>query len=309
MKIAIVGVGEIARNQHIPSIEASKDWELAATVSRAGKVDGVEAFTDIDDMLRARDDIGVVSLCLPPVPRFDYAAKALKAGRHVMLEKPPGATLAECAALEAMAMDAGRTLYATWHSRQASKVRLARHWLADKTLHALKIVWREDVRKWHPGQDWIWQPGGLGVFDPGINALSIMTEILPVPVHLKHARLEVPSNRQTPIAAQMEFVHPDGASVAAEFDWRRDGGETWSIFVDTGAGSLTLHDGGARLELDGVMDEADPETPGDGEYPRLYARMAELVASGEMETDVSPLRHVADAFMLGRREIVDPFVE
>jgi D-galactose 1-dehydrogenase len=43
----------------------------------------------------------------------------------------------------------------------------------------VNVIWREDVRVWHPGQDWIWQPGGLGVFDPGINALSIITHILP----------------------------------------------------------------------------------------------------------------------------------
>jgi hypothetical protein len=43
----------------------------------------------------------------------------------------------------------------------------------------VEIVWHEDVRKWHPGQQWIWEPGGFGVFDPGINALSIATRIFP----------------------------------------------------------------------------------------------------------------------------------
>ncbi|MFX5656779.1 hypothetical protein ABTE24_21610, partial [Acinetobacter baumannii] len=49
----------------------------------------------------------------------------------------------------------------------------------------VKVIWREDVRHWHPDQEWIWQPGGLGVFDPGINALSIVTEILPQAMFLK----------------------------------------------------------------------------------------------------------------------------
>ena len=102
LKVALAGIGKIARDQHIPAITASPDWELAAAVSRHATVDGVEAYEDFGAMLEARPDIGVVSLCMPPVPRFDYARAAIAAGRHVMLEKPPGATLSECHALEAM---------------------------------------------------------------------------------------------------------------------------------------------------------------------------------------------------------------
>src|SRR5690606_18117672 len=113
MKIALVGIGKIAKDQHLPAINASSDWELAATVSRNESsmvLEGVDRFTNIEDMLAERPDIGVVSLCLPPVPRYAVAEAALKAGRHVMLEKPPGATLAEVHALEASAKMAGVTL-------------------------------------------------------------------------------------------------------------------------------------------------------------------------------------------------------
>ena len=70
MKIALVGIGKIARDQHVPALAASHDWSLAATVSRQGSVDGVQAFDDFGSMLEARPDISTVSLCLPPVPRF-----------------------------------------------------------------------------------------------------------------------------------------------------------------------------------------------------------------------------------------------
>ena len=46
MQIALVGIGKIALDQHVPAIAASSDWELAATVSRKGTVEGVPAFTD-----------------------------------------------------------------------------------------------------------------------------------------------------------------------------------------------------------------------------------------------------------------------
>lgn len=295
MKIALVGIGKIALDQHVPAIAASPDWELAATVSRKGSVDGIESFDDFATFLAARPDIKVVSLCLPPVPRFDYAEAALKMGRHVMLEKPPGATLAEVYALQSLAAAQGLTLYTTWHSRMAKAVAAAKAYLSDKSILHAHITWREDVRKWHPGQDWVFEPGGMGVFDPGINALSILTEILPAPVHLTAATLEFPSNCQTPIAARLTF----SGQITADFDWRQEGPQTWDIELETDAGPIALRLGGNILEI--ARTPSSGENTIMGEYPALYARMAELVKTNTSEVDLAPMIHVADALTLGRR--------
>jgi D-galactose 1-dehydrogenase len=301
LSVALVGIGKIATDQHVPAIAASPDWQLAATVSRNGAVQGVDAFRDMETMLASCPQVEVVSLCLPPVPRFGYAAAALRAGRHVMLEKPPGATLAEVHTLMAMAEASGVSLYATWHSRMAKGVAAAKAWLAGKPVTRAHITWRESVRKWHPGQDWVFEPGGMGVFDPGINALSILTEVLPMPVHLQSAELAFPENRSTPIAARLAF----SGNVSAEFDWREEGRDIWDIEIETTEGTLALRHGGNALEIDGV---SQGEAPGlEGEYPALYARMAELVRNGESEVDLAPMIHVADAMTLGRRITVEPF--
>jgi D-galactose 1-dehydrogenase len=301
--IAIVGVGKIARDQHVPAIAASDAFQLAATVSRSGGLEGVENHETLDAFLGARPDIPAVSLCMPPQVRFEAAAAAIRAGRHVLLEKPPGATVAEVRVLAEMARDAGVTLFATWHSRHAAGVRPARAWLAQRTIRKVQVDWTEDVREWHPGQDWIWQAGGLGVFDTGINALSILTAILPFPVHLAGAELSFPENRQTPIAARLEFAAPEGAEVGANFDWRPEGPPTWEIRVETDAGTLMLLKGGEKMAIDGEAQSLEDN----GEYPGLYARFAELLARGERDVDDLPLVHVADAFMLGRRRTVEPF--
>jgi len=301
MKVALVGIGKIALDQHVPAIAASGDWTLAATVSRNGRVAGVEAHSDFADFLAARPDVTVVSLCMPPVPRHDYAAAALRAGRHVMLEKPPGATLAEVHALTALAAARGLTLYATWHSRMAHAVAAAKAFLADKVVHQAHITWREDVRKWHPGQDWVFEPGGMGVFDPGINALSILTEVLPKPVHLTGAVLEYPANRQAPIAAQLRFT----CNITADFDWRQTGPQTWDITFVTDHGPVALRMGGNMLEIGGKATAGENTIM--AEYPALYARMADLVRKGQSDVDLSPMVHVADAMTLGRRITVDPF--
>ena len=42
---------------------------------------------------------------------------------------------------------------------------------------------------------------------------------------------------------------------------------------------------------------------------RIYRRFVELIANGVSDVDLSPLVHVADAFLLGRRRDVEPFIE
>ena len=60
MKIALVGIGKIALDQHVPAIAASPDWQLAATISRKGSVAGVESHRDFAEFLAARPDVPIV---------------------------------------------------------------------------------------------------------------------------------------------------------------------------------------------------------------------------------------------------------
>lgn len=307
-KVALVGIGKIARDQHIPAINASPDWKLAATVSRHASVESIEAFSDLDEMLSARPDIDVVSLCVPPAPRFELAAAALRANRHVMLEKPPGATLSECHALAQMADSAGVSVFATWHSREAAMVDAARHWLLNKKISHIEMQWKEDVRYWHPGQDWVFDPGGMGVFDPGINGLSILTKILPETIHISRATLNFPKNRQTPIAAQLELFYPGASNCIASMDWLQKGDPIWSIFVQTDAGLLTLENGGANMLVDGEeIEVSDTSAALSGEYPRLYNQMKKLVVNRQSEMDLRPMYLVADAFAIAARKTVPEF--
>jgi len=306
LSIGVVGVGKIARDQHLPAIAALDGYTLVACASPNSKVDGVRNYTSIEMMLDAEPTLDAVSLCATPQVRFEQARAALAAGKHVMLEKPPGASLSEVAVLSDLAAAAGRTLFATWHSRHAPAVEVARTWLAKHTVHAVEVRWREDVRRWHPGQQWIWEPGGLGVFDPGINALSIVTRILPSEIFLRSATLWVPANKQAPIAADLKFADERGvAMVNAVFDWRHGPVEQWEIRVECSGGMLHLSEGGKRLSVAGRAVELGPPR----EYPSLYERFHELIRNGQQDVDVRPMRHVADAFLLGNRQEVAAFLD
>lgn len=300
--VALVGVGKIARDQHIPAIAADPDFRLVAGVSRHATIDGVPNFPDLDAFL-ADGPPAAVALCVPPEVRTPMALKALAAGRDVLLEKPPAATLGEVELMVAAARAADAVLFATWHSRFAPAVAEAMAWLATRRPRSVEITWKEDVRRWHPGQDWIWQPGGFGVFDPGINALSLLTEILPGPFTVSGARLAIPSNCATPIAAEVAMTGPGGYPVSLALDWLQTGEQIWNIAVETDDGRLELSLGGAAMRIDGGEPVRAPER----EYPLIYRRFAELLRDGRSEVDVQPLRIIADAFLLGNRETVDAF--
>jgi D-galactose 1-dehydrogenase len=298
-------MGKIARDQHVPSIAASEAFELVAIASPHSTLDGVPCYRNIESLLQAEPDVAAVALCTPPQSRYPIARYALEQGRHVLLEKPPGATLSEVHALVELATRKGVALFASWHSRHASAVEPARAWLAQRSFSGISVAWKEDVRVWHPGQDWIWKAGGLGVFDPGINALSILTRIVPSALVLTDAELSYPSNCETPIAARLLLADAAGTPVRVELDFRQTGPQSWDIAVDTDAGRLLLSMGGTVMRV----DDSVVVTPRTSEYSNLYAHFAALVHARRIDVDIAPLQLVADALLCGRHVNVEPFVE
>ena len=306
-KLAIIGYGKIAQDQHIPAIQGSGAFELAAVTSGHTKtIPGVDkVFAEDAQMYAEAPEVDCVAICGAPGPRFDTARRALLAGKHVLLEKPPAATMGQARALAALAKDRGLTLFATWHARENPAVAEAARRLQGQQVSGLTVTWKEDVRKWHPGQEWVWSAGGFGVFDPGINALSIVTAILPAAIFVQSAKLSIPSDRQSPIAVELGFgSEPPGDSLTAVFDWRQTGPQTWDVEVQTRSGlKLLLTEGGAKLEVDGQEVQTAPSK----EYPDLYARFAELLDKGESDVDLRPFELVADAYLCGEREQAEPF--
>lgn len=306
-KIAVIGVGKIAVDQHLPVIARNADFELAATVSTRGvRHDGLPVFATPAELYAAMPDVGLVAVCTPPNVRHAIVREALDAGKDVLMEKPPTPTISELDDLVAHAGRTGRVLFQTWHSQYNAAVDETKRILRAEGVASLRIDWRESVRKWHPGQDWVWQPGGFGVCDPGINALSILAAIMPFPVFVEAAKLRFPANRQTPVDVELRFKSAQAhrPAVSAGFNWLEESGELWTVSVETEAGRrLKLEKGGTVLVADGetVVDEPSEE------YERIYERFAVLLGERRSEVEDAPLRWTADAFLLGDRENVAPF--
>ncbi len=300
VRVGIVGAGQIARVQHIPALAATPGLALAAIANPfpVPVPEDVRLHASLADMLT--DEIDAVAICTPPQIRYGLAMAALAAGKHVLLEKPPAATPAEAIALGAEAERRGLTLFTAWHSLFNAGVEPARAILAERGARAMRMTWHEDVEKFHPGVDWFWQPGGMGVFDPGINAFSILVRVMPEPVFIRAAAFTIAPGAHTPAAARLDFAtptHEDGFT--ASLDFRHKGRETWSIVWTLADGArLALEQGGATLTLDGSVVAAGV----DEEYRGVYGRFRELIEAGRSDVEIRPLQLVADAFLVGRRE-------
>jgi predicted dehydrogenase len=303
IKIAILGFGKIAEDQHVPSIAGNPRFELVATSSRSGH--GVEpVFADWRELIRGVDGLEAVAITTPPGPRYEIARECILAGFHCLLEKPPAAGLAEIADLECLASAEAVSLFTTWHAQNNPAVDEAARLLAGKRIKSMAVRWHENVHKWHPGQNWIFEAGGFGVFDPGINAFSVITKIFPGAVFVRQAELQVPENAQAPIAAKIELGSPaaDGP-LSVSFDFRWSDEEEWTIEIETADGTkLRLERGGARLFVDGAEQPAE----GPGEYPDIYRIFADLIDERRSLVDVAPFQLVADCLLVAKTTRVDP---
>ena len=309
IRVGLVGVGKVARDHHIPVLRASADFELVACADHKNDVDGVANFATIEEMLTSGPPLDAVSICTHPQMHYDGAKVALLAGKHVFLEKPPCATTAQLDQLTVLARIHEKTLFQTWHSRCSPVVDAARRWLRSRKVLGARILWKEDARVWHPHQAWIWGAGGFGVFDSGVNALSILTTILPETVFVEAATLFVPVNCDSPIAADLRLRTGGGLAIEAAFDFRHTDVETWDIDVETDAGAMKLSMGENVLTIDGnTIASIDAVLDGPhAEYAALYRRFAALISAGQSDVDAAPFRLVGDAFLIGKRVVVERF--
>src|SRR3569833_2581513 len=111
IRMGIVGVGKIARDQHIPCIAAHSGFKLLAVASRNSAVEGVASYPSLERMLAGSPDLDAVAICTPPQAHYEAAKTVLASGRHVLMEKPPCASLGQLDSRGGRAGAAGRARY------------------------------------------------------------------------------------------------------------------------------------------------------------------------------------------------------
>lgn len=114
---AFIGFGKSTTRYHLPYVLNRKDsWHVAHIYRRSAKPEEQSAqyshihFTsDLDEVLND-PQVKLVVVCTHADSHFDYAKRALEAGKNVLVEKPFTPTIAEAKALFALAKSKGLTV-------------------------------------------------------------------------------------------------------------------------------------------------------------------------------------------------------
>jgi predicted dehydrogenase len=168
--VAVVGsgiYGEVHARTYSkhPEVELLRVWSRSA--ERAKKVAdkfGCKWSTRFDDVLKD-DRIQLVSVATPDHAHTDYALAALKAGKHVLLEKPMAQTTKECKAILSARDASGAKLMVNYHNRWYPAFLAARDAIAAGKIGkpvcanfvlSDTISWVEGNMTWaeHSGPEW-----------------------------------------------------------------------------------------------------------------------------------------------------------
>lgn len=125
IKVGIIGCGKIAQVRHIPEYTANPDTEVygfydlnLARAEELAKKYGGKAYASYEELL-ADPEIEAVSVCVANHAHAEISIAALKAGKHVLCEKPMAITLEECEAMVAAVKESGKYLMIGQNQRLA----------------------------------------------------------------------------------------------------------------------------------------------------------------------------------------------
>ena len=125
IKVGIIGCGKIAQVRHIPEYAANPNAEVygfydinLARAEELAKKYGGKAYASYEELL-ADPEIVAVSVCAANHAHAEISIAALKAGKHVLCEKPMAVTLEECEAMVEAAKESGKYLMIGQNQRLA----------------------------------------------------------------------------------------------------------------------------------------------------------------------------------------------
>lgn len=275
MRWAIVGLGSFAVGQVIPGFVDARRSRITAFVSgNAAKARdlggrfGVTRFYDYANFDRIADDaeIDCVYIVLPVGLHAEYTIRALKAGKHVLCEKPMASTVAECEAMVAAARAAGRQLGVAYRVHfeptnrealrriQAGELGTMRHVSAD---HGFNASLDHAPHKWRLTKA---LGGGGSMYDIGIYGLNTSLMMLPgdVPVAVS-AHDSTPAGdarfREVEGGIEWRLTMKSGISVAGSSSY------CWSPYVSRqryfgSAGSIEMQPATTYYDNRGILEGA-----------------------------------------------------
>lgn len=182
IRIGIAGCGKIAQVRHLPEYQARPDVQICGLFDlnhdrAAALADqyGVTAYATYEEML-ADPRIDAVSICSANIAHADMTVAALRAGKHVLCEKPMATTLADCERMVEAARESQKTLMIDQNQRLAAAHIKARA-LIEKGAIGRILSFQTSFRHGGP-ETWSVDPGaGTWFFDKNRAAMGAMADL------------------------------------------------------------------------------------------------------------------------------------
>ena len=321
MKIAVLGLGFMG-STHLKAYKNIPGVELAAVASNderqlTGDLSGVQGniggpgekldFSAVhkytDPFACVEDaDVEAVDICLPTHQHAEVALAALRAGKHVLVEKPMALDGASADAVIAEAERAGRVLMSAQVLRFIPDYRVAAEaWKSGKLGAVRSAIFRRRCAApaW---SQWLADPAqsGGGVFDLLIHDVDYSVQLFGLPAAVSATGYEDLPHGIDMLAA--ELYYPGIGSVTVQGGWHHPRAFPFSMefTIVADAGTLDFSSAGRPLTLYTAAGEAHPmDVPAVDGYQAEIEYFVECVRAGRAP-EFCPPRESAAAVKLAR---------
>lgn len=307
VRLGIIGLGSIG-SVHVDALNSAtkKDFSLTAVSDlQPQQIAGVDFFPDYKELLQ-NPDIQAISINTPPNTHYQMVMDSLKAGKHVLVEKPPALTVVECEEMIQLARRKNKVLFMAFHARYHPEVDAAAEELRGKQIKEINIRYSEWVLNYHDPKGWIFDPaiaGGGVLMDSGINALSIVTKVMPnIRINVVKAEFSKPSDFQVETKADVEFSFGPGEFGRLSMDWMQKGPEIRQvIFYTDKDDQYNIDIVKNRLSKNGVVlsgSKSDSRALVDqrSEYRGVYEDFANHLSTNTSLVSTQELEFVKEAY-------------
>ena len=188
----VIGIGDITTRRVLPAIRQEARSQLAGIVTRdpaKASPYGVPAWRSLEEAL-AGCEADAVYVATPVALHAPQTIAALRAGKHVLCEKPVAMDYAEARSMQQAAVEAGKTFGVAYYRRMYPKVERARELMAAGAI-GRPVFAEATCHSWfHPEgspRAWLADPklaGGGPLYDIGSHRIDLMNYLFGKPVRV-----------------------------------------------------------------------------------------------------------------------------
>ena len=181
MNWVVAGIGDIARKRVIPAIQAEPRSTLYGFVTRdaakAREFPGAKTWATMEEAV-ADPAVDAVYIALPVVFHANAAITALRAGKHVLCEKPMAINYAQAEKMVAEGRASGRMFGISYYRRLYPKLLRAKH-LVEEGAIGRPLLAESNCHSWLEiaGREWLSDPalaGGGPLYDIASHRIDAM---------------------------------------------------------------------------------------------------------------------------------------